>query len=162
MQNIIHHLLSLKIRFEKQKTFYNCIYKQKLQFDFHLPDYGMCIESDGEQHFKPLTFFGGEAACKDLKIKDTIKTQYCKENEIKLIRISYWDFENIENILIKELKIWKWNGCENMAKSNADRLYDAKKYLKECGYEIIEKTKYKCSCCGKEKSLKQNNYYRSR
>lgn len=37
------------------------------------------------------------------KIRDTIKTIYCKENEIKLIRIPYWDFDNIEEILCKEL-----------------------------------------------------------
>ena len=37
------------------------------------------------------------------KVKDTIKTIYCKENNIKLIRIPYWDFDNIEEILCKEL-----------------------------------------------------------
>ena len=37
------------------------------------------------------------------KIRDTIKTIYCKENNIKLIRIPYWDFDNIEKILEKEL-----------------------------------------------------------
>ena len=39
------------------------------------------------------------------KIRDTIKTVYCKENNIKLIRIPYWEFNNIENILIKELNL---------------------------------------------------------
>ena len=36
---------------------------------------------------------------------DNIKTQYCQQNNIKLIRIPYWEFKNIENILIKELKL---------------------------------------------------------
>ena len=39
------------------------------------------------------------------KIRDTIKTKYCKDNNIKLIRIPYWDFNNIEKILKKELKV---------------------------------------------------------
>ena len=39
------------------------------------------------------------------KIRDTIKNKYCKDNDIKLIRIPYLEINNIENILIKELKI---------------------------------------------------------
>ena len=38
------------------------------------------------------------------KIRDTIKTRYCKDNNIRLIRIPYWEFDNIENILELELK----------------------------------------------------------
>jgi len=30
---------------------------------------------------------------------------YCKQNSIKLIRIPYWDFKNIEEILERELNI---------------------------------------------------------
>ena len=38
------------------------------------------------------------------KIRDTIKTIYCKENNIKLIRIPYTEYDNIEKILEKELE----------------------------------------------------------
>ena len=40
-----------------------------------------------------------------IKLTPTIKTVYCKENNIKLIRIPYWEFNNIENILSKELNL---------------------------------------------------------
>lgn len=33
--------------------------------------------------------------------------QYCKEHGIKLIEIPYWDYDNIETILNKELDINK-------------------------------------------------------
>ena len=36
---------------------------------------------------------------------DNVKTKYCKDKKIKLIRIPYWDFKNIEDILIKELNL---------------------------------------------------------
>lgn len=36
---------------------------------------------------------------------DEIKTQYCIDHNIHLIRIPYWDFDNIEEILKKELNI---------------------------------------------------------
>lgn len=41
------------------------------------------------------------------KIKDNIKTQYCEDNNIKLIRIPYWEFNNIETILNKKLNLNK-------------------------------------------------------
>ena len=37
-------------------------------------------------------------------LHDNIKTQYCKDNKINLIRIPYWEYDNIENILITQIK----------------------------------------------------------
>ena len=34
---------------------------------------------------------------------DHLKTDYCLKNQIKLIRIPYWEKENIETILLKEI-----------------------------------------------------------
>ena len=39
-----------------------------------------------------------------IKTRDEIKNTYCKEHNINLLRIPYWDFENIENILKSQLK----------------------------------------------------------
>ena len=36
---------------------------------------------------------------------DAIKTQYCNDNNIKLIRIPYWEYDNIEKIICQELNI---------------------------------------------------------
>lgn len=40
-----------------------------------------------------------------LKVKenDKIKDEYCKNNNIKLIRIPYWEFNNIESILQQQI-----------------------------------------------------------
>ena len=35
--------------------------------------------------------------------RDKIKNQYCKDNDIKLIRIPYWDIDKIDNILEVQL-----------------------------------------------------------
>lgn len=51
----------------------------------------MCIEYDGEQHFKSIKWFGGDEALKNVKIRDNIKNKFCQDNNIKLIRISYMD-----------------------------------------------------------------------
>lgn len=90
-----------KIIFESQKKFKNCIFKKSgvLKFDFYLPDFNLCIEYDGIQHFKSIKFFKKTDTLKNNKIRDKIKTNYCLQNNIKLLRIPYWEFDNIESIL---------------------------------------------------------------
>ena len=83
------------IKFESQKIFDKCKYKRKLPFDFYLPDYNICIEYDGKQHYKPIDYFGGEKELEKNKIRDKIKNNYCKNNNIKLLRIKYNDNDNI-------------------------------------------------------------------
>ena len=39
------------------------------------------------------------------KLHDDMKTDYCTEHNLKLIRIPYWDFNNIETILCGELNL---------------------------------------------------------
>lgn len=87
------------IKFEQWYKFDNCRNKNPLPFDFYLPDYNTCIEYDGEYHYKAIGFFGGEEKLKNTQERDAIKTKYCEDNNIKLVRIPYWDFDNINNIL---------------------------------------------------------------
>lgn len=93
------------IVFIPEHRFKDCKFKNALPFDFYLPDYNCCIEFDGEQHYKIIKQFGGLDGFIERKIRDTIKTEYCKNNNIKLIRIPYWNINNIEEILKNELKI---------------------------------------------------------
>ena len=84
-----------------EKTFEECKNILKLPFDFYLPNYNICIEFDGEQHFKPRERFGGIESFNEQKLRDKIKTEYCIKNNIKLIRIKYTD--DIIEILKTEL-----------------------------------------------------------
>ena len=87
--------------------FDDCKHNGHLRFDFALFDNDnnlIClIEFDGEQHYRAFDFFGGKDKFKDIQTKDEIKNNYCEKNNIKLIRISYKDENNINNILKKEL-----------------------------------------------------------
>lgn len=100
---ILNFLYKNEIKYQREYKFNDCKNKNPLPFDFYLPYYNICIEYDGKQHFQPIDYFGGESAFESQKERDNIKTQYCKENNIKLLRIPYWEFENIEIILNKEL-----------------------------------------------------------
>ena len=98
------YLESNNIVFIPQKTFDGCKYKNKLSFDFYLPEYNICIEYDGIQHYQPNEHFGGEKSFIEQRKRDIIKNDYCEENNIHLIRISYKEFKNIETILSKTIK----------------------------------------------------------
>ena len=77
------------IKFDRQHRFDNCKYKRKLPFDFYLPKYNICVEYDGIQHFESIKYFGGDKKLKYTKINDEIKTKFCNNNKIRLIRIKY-------------------------------------------------------------------------
>lgn len=77
------------IRFESQKKFDGCKRERELPFDFYVPDYNTVIEYDGAQHYRPVDYFGGEAAFKLLQERDRIKTAFCEESNIGLLRIPY-------------------------------------------------------------------------
>lgn len=80
------------IKFVEQKIFSNCKDKNYLPFDFYLLDYNILIEFDGEQHYYVVKFNGmsqkdAEDNFVEIQKHDAIKTQYCADNNILLIRI---------------------------------------------------------------------------
>lgn len=97
-------LQNFNITFEKQKRFKLCKNKKPLPFDFYIPKYNACIEYDGEQHYKPIDFWGGKKRFLERQLNDKIKNDFCCENNITLIRIPYTKtkqeiFEIINNLM---------------------------------------------------------------
>lgn len=78
------------IPFEMEKKFTDCKDQKQLPFDFYVNN-SYLIEYDGKQHYKPHQFFDYEST----HAHDLIKTQYCKNNNIPLIRIPYTHYDNI-------------------------------------------------------------------
>ena len=76
-----------------------------LRPDFILPDYKIWIEYDGEFHYKETSIKNN---LEKQKYHDKSKDEYAKKHGWKLIRIPYWEFDNIENILEKEVKKYKY------------------------------------------------------
>jgi very-short-patch-repair endonuclease len=92
-------LLKENINFIRQYKINNCKNIKPLPFDFYLPDYNTCIEYQGEQHYKTIDAFGGREHLQRTQKHDQIKQNYCQQNNINLLEISYKDFRNIEKIL---------------------------------------------------------------
>lgn len=103
------------IKFVSQKTFSNCKNINVLRFDFQIfyinSNKWFLCEYQGIQHYEPSSFSNEKSKEKKLQnlkqnqLKDNIKRQYCKNNNIELLEIPYWDFDNIEKILADKIGI---------------------------------------------------------
>ncbi len=94
------------IPFETQKVFQDCIGPTgfPLKFDFYVNN-SYVIEYDGQQHFKYTDCaWDTEERFRKTQLYDEIKNNWCKENNIPLIRIPYTDFNKLclDMLLLKE------------------------------------------------------------
>lgn len=97
-----------KIKYIKQYSITNeslfCSNKN-IVVDFYVIQYNLFIEYNGEQHYKPINAFGGEESFYKQQERDMALRQYCKEHNINLLEISYKEYNNIDDILKRKLKI---------------------------------------------------------
>lgn len=100
-------LTDMNIEYETEKIFTNCRNpktNQQLRFDFYLPDYNCCIEYDGEQHFKYSNKgWNTQNNFEQTKYRDLIKENFCKTNNIHLIRIPYTEYDNLNTSYLQKL-----------------------------------------------------------
>ena len=62
-------------------------------------DYNICIEFDGRQHYESIDYFGGDITLNKIKNRDKIKNDFCKNNNIRLIRIKHNENVNLLNLI---------------------------------------------------------------
>jgi hypothetical protein len=96
-REIREYLINKNINFIPQYKFDDCKNVLSLPFDFYLPDYNICIEYNGIQHYKPVEHFGGENGLIIRQKNDKIKMEYCYNNDIPFLIINY--NENVINKL---------------------------------------------------------------
>ena len=71
-----------------------------LSYDFYLPQYNLLIEYQGEMHERFVK--GIHKSIKDFENQqehDRRKKEYAEDNNIELLPIWYWDFDDIDKIL---------------------------------------------------------------
>ena len=107
-ENLVRNiLLDEEIEFVREKTFpwlTNEKTNHNLFYDFFLPEFNAAIEYQGEQHFIPTKYFGGDEDFKKRIENDKIKKTLSKNNNICILYIDYTEKpENIKN-KIKALK----------------------------------------------------------
>ena len=80
---------------------------KRMYLDFFIPSLNVAIEYQGEQHYRPTGFVDNEERFAHQQERDNSVRCYCNEHNIKLIEIPYTEFDNIEDILTKELNTFK-------------------------------------------------------
>ncbi|NBO99418.1 MAG: hypothetical protein EBU90_04725 [Proteobacteria bacterium] len=103
LEKLIHkYLTDNNYEYTTQHTFDNCRSKRGrlFRFDFYIPNKNIIIETDGIQHFQVVKKYGAEWL-DVIQERDIMKTQYCKDNDIKMIRICPKDIHNTQ--LIKQM-----------------------------------------------------------
>ena len=104
---IMEFLSARNVNFVQQYWTKDCKYINYLLFDFAIFDNEenllFLVEYQGKQHYKPVEYWGGEEAFRVQQIKDRIKRNYCKSNDLRLIEIPYWHESKIAEILTNEL-----------------------------------------------------------
>lgn len=101
-EQIIENLLcDNNIHFVKEYTFTNLISPKGgyYRFDFAIFQNDKLIkliEFDGVQHYKEGTGIFAVTTLKQRQEADQIKSEYCKNNNILLQRIPYWDIDKID------------------------------------------------------------------
>lgn len=101
-KKIQNFLLENNIEYVTQYRIKECKNIRPLPFDFaiQINEKLYLIEFHGEQHYKTgKGFFACDKSFKLRKINDKIKHNYCKNNKLNLVIISYKDYTNIEQIL---------------------------------------------------------------
>jgi transposase-like protein len=105
---ILSYLDKIKVKYKQEFIINDCKDNKYLPFDFALFDVNsnlIClVEYDGEPHYKPSRRKNSNSVLESIRKHDDIKNEYCKNNDIKLFRIPYWEYDNIENIMNKIIK----------------------------------------------------------
>lgn len=95
-------LQSNNIDHKRQYTFKDCRMTNPLPFDvaiFINDKLVACIEYQGVQHYRAISYYGGQEALIENKKKDMIKLNYCLHKNIPFLAISYRDNHKIEKML---------------------------------------------------------------
>lgn len=114
VKNILAELSDNNINYKTEYTFPDLLSDKgfPLRFDIAIfqnqKDNPILIEYNGEQHYKSIDFFGGEEYFNTLKNNDKKKEEYCKNNNITLIKLPYSNSHkaNMETIKQKLVKQW--------------------------------------------------------
>jgi very-short-patch-repair endonuclease len=98
-ENFIKEYLDRKnIKYKRNFIFKECKNERGLRFDFYLYENNIIIEYDGEHHFMENKYFG-IGNLNYIQKNDEIKNKFCLNNNISIIRIPYFEFNRIEEIL---------------------------------------------------------------
>jgi hypothetical protein len=80
-----------------------------LELDIYLPEEGLALEYQGQQHFHPVKAWGGEEALRAVQARDARKAALCAERAVTLVAIDYTEplSEGYVAERVREAKTWQ-------------------------------------------------------
>jgi hypothetical protein len=60
-----------------------------LELDIYLPELGLALEYQGQQHYHPVAAWGGEEALRELQARDARKADLCARQGVMLVTVDY-------------------------------------------------------------------------
>lgn len=99
---------NLGIKYEYQKSFpdnFSSITHYPYHYDYYLPDYNLCIEYDGIQHFsykENTAGWNNKENYLQTQHNDKEKNEYCASHNINLLRIPYTDLSILNEQYIQK------------------------------------------------------------
>ena len=81
---------------------FRCKWLGQQSIDVYIPSLKVGIEYQGEQHYRPISFFGGEKAFEDLIRRDLRKQKLCRDNGVNLI---IWKYDEAVSKIVLEKKL---------------------------------------------------------
>tara|TARA_R110000764_G_scaffold219569_1_gene307285 strand:- start:799 stop:1959 length:1161 start_codon:yes stop_codon:yes gene_type:complete len=79
----------IKKNFDHVKTEHSPTWLGKQRYDIYIPSKKIAIEYQGQQHYEPVSFFGGEKGFKNTLLLDKKKLDISRNNGVSVI---YWDY----------------------------------------------------------------------
>lgn len=103
--NVIKYLKENNIDYIYQKRFDNLcgLGGKPLSYDFYIPECNLLIECQGQQHYNPIDFFGGDKSYLSQNKHDELKREYALRHGYTLLEIKYDDYNNVDDILNKKI-----------------------------------------------------------
>lgn len=98
-QEIINYLKNINVEYVHQ--YFVNINSKKVVVDFKIDIKGEVyfIEYNGEQHYRPIKYFGGNEKFEKQQKRDSDLRDYCKENKIHLLEIKFDHKEDIKTLI---------------------------------------------------------------
>ena len=95
-------------KIEREKVFQDCKDKGVLPFDCYIKDFNVVCEYDGEGHYMPINYNGCDIKTAlqhfdYVRKHDEIKNEYCKQKNIPIIRVPYYEQDDMEYFLFDGL-----------------------------------------------------------
>ena len=74
-----------------------------LELDGYCEELKLAFEYDGEFHYKEMDWIDDRNRLEKVQQKDRLKDSLCKENDIMLVRVPYWENNDLEHYINQQL-----------------------------------------------------------